>query len=119
MPVFFRPARVVIDEGGGARLALVVVLLAALAAVVDALAAVLATVLTVVLVSLVLLAGAGTVTLYLVLRRNRTGLYAPETAPVVRAGQSPALAAGRPAAIEGKRPATVLGIVLDNEEARR
>lgn len=120
MPVFYRPARVVIDEGGGGRVALAVVLLAALGAVVDAVSAVLATVLTAVLVSLVLLAGAGTAAFILAERRFRPGgLRSPQQAAPAGDVQSPALGAGSPAAIEGKHPATVLGFVLDNEEARR
>lgn len=86
------------------------------AVVVDALSAVLATIATFILVSAVLLAGAGMVTVLAVLRASRTVLWSPVPPPAVRDGQSPALAAARPAAIEGTRAVVVPGYVVHDDQ---
>ena len=82
------------------------------AVVADALLAVLATIATVILVSAVLLAGAGMVTVLAVLRASRTALWSPEPPPAAGATRSPALDAVRPAAIDSRR--VIPGRVLDS-----
>ena len=112
MPTYIRPGRVTITDDAPGPLAAVVGLAAA-AVVVSSAAAVIADVLDAILITLAVLAVAGTGALVLLLRRTRghAGLYAPVRPPVPRATRSPLLGAAAPAAAIVTRqvlPAVVL-----------
>lgn len=116
MAVFIRPARVVIDEGGGGLLAAAV---AAAAAVTAAVASVIGDIVLAAGVAVGVAVAVALGVLVHVLRRDGVRLYAP-----VRPASPPALAplhlgAAVPAAIAPARPAVIPGFVLDEQEAAR
>lgn len=116
MPVFIRPRRVIVDEGGSGFL--VAAVLAAGAGVV-AIGSVLGDIIVAALVTVGVLAVAGVAVLAYLLRRDRAALCSPVRPGVAGPGRSPAVGDGRPAAVEGAPPVVIPGLVLDRQDQRR
>lgn len=117
MPVFIRPARVTVDEGGG--VAAWVILAIVGGGVLYAIWSLIGDIVLALGITVAVAVAGLSVILWAVLRRNRAVLYVPEPPRAVPDLRAPALGASRPAAVEGARPTALLGIVLNDETEAR